>query len=62
MLRRAIPTLGFTQMVAWGTTYYLPAVFRDQFVRDLGLSAPTVFAGVAMMLVASSLAAWPAGG
>ncbi len=61
MLRRAIPTLGFTQMVAWGTTYYLPAVFRDQFVRDLGLSAPTVFAGVAMMLVASSLAAWPAG-
>jgi predicted MFS family arabinose efflux permease len=61
VLRRAIPTLGFTQMTAWGTTYYLPAVFREQFSAELGLSTPTVFAGVAVMLIASALAAWPAG-
>ncbi len=61
VLRRAIPTLGLTNMTAWGSTYYLPAVFRDQFASDLGLSTPTIFAGVAVMLIASALTAWPAG-
>jgi len=60
-LRRAIPTLGFTQMTAWGSTYYLPAIFRDRFAADLGLSAPFIFSGVAVMLFVAALAAWPAG-
>ncbi|MCA3563001.1 MAG: MFS transporter [Methylocystis sp.] len=60
-LRRAIPVLGFTQMAAWGTTYYLPAIFKTQFSNDLGLSEPAVFAGVAVTLIVSALIAWPVG-
>ena len=60
-LRRAIPALGFTQMAAWGTTYYLPAIFKTQFANDLGLSEPAVFAGVAVTLIVSALIAWPVG-
>jgi MFS family permease len=60
-LRRAIPALGFTQMVAWGTTYYLPALLKAQFSRELGLSEPAVFAGVAVTLIVSALVAWPIG-
>jgi MFS family permease len=61
VLRRVIPTLAFTQMTAWGTTYYLPAIFRQHFATELGLSAPVIFSGVAVMLMVSALIAWPAG-
>ncbi len=60
-LRRAIPALAFTQMVGWGTTYYLPAIFKTQFSNELGLSEPAVFGGVGVTLVVAALVAWPAG-
>lgn len=61
MRLRPVLALGVTQMTAWGTTYYLPAVFAGVFQRDLGLSATAVFSGVAIMLITSALLAWPAG-
>jgi MFS family permease len=60
-LRRAIPALGLTQLIAWGTTYYLPAVLRHRFSAELGLSDAMIFAGVGVTLVVAALLAWPVG-
>ena len=41
LLRRrgvVVSTLGITQTLAWGSTYYLPAVFADPIAGDLHLS------------------------
>jgi hypothetical protein len=56
---RAVATLGITQMIGWGTTYYVPAVLTEQFQRDLGLDASRVFSGIAVMLITA--AGLPAG-
>jgi Major Facilitator Superfamily len=56
-----MPALGLTQMISWGTTYYLPAVLRSRFAADLGLSDAMIFAGVAVTLITAALLAWPAG-
>jgi MFS family permease len=58
---RAVVALGITQMISWGTTYYIPAVFSSSLQRDLGLSATAVFSGIAVMLIAAALLSWPAG-
>jgi predicted MFS family arabinose efflux permease len=58
---RAVVALGITQMISWGTTYYIPAVFSSSLQRDLGLSATAVFSGIAVMLVTAALLSWPAG-
>lgn len=47
--------LCFTQVVGWGTTYYLPASLTASFVSDLGLDRTTVYLGVTAMLFASGL-------
>jgi hypothetical protein len=60
-LPRAIVPIGITQLIAWGTTYYLPAVLKAQFMAELGLSEAFVFAGVAITLIVSALLAWPMG-
>jgi predicted MFS family arabinose efflux permease len=60
-LRRAIPVLGFTQMVGWGTTYYLPAVLSPVLQRELGLNQPEVFGAVTVMLITSAMAGIPLG-
>jgi MFS family permease len=60
-LRRAIPALGLTQLIAWGTTYYLPAVLRHRFSVELALSDAMIFAGVGVTLVVAALVAWPVG-
>lgn len=36
--RRLSLTLGFTQLLAWGTTYYVPATMVDAVAADLGAS------------------------
>lgn len=60
-LRRAIPVLGLTQMIGWGTTYYLPAVLNPVFQRDLGLGQTEVFGAVTVMLITSALVGIPMG-
>ncbi|CAG9175052.1 MFS transporter [Cupriavidus respiraculi] len=47
--------LGIAQTLAWGSTYYLPAMLAAPMARDLGVSMPTVFAAFSAALVVSAL-------
>lgn len=46
-----IVALAFTQMIGWGTTYYLPSMLSLSLQRELGLSPRLVFAAVAVMMI-----------
>lgn len=39
-----VSTLGITQLLAWGSTYYLPAIFADSIATDLHISHQWFFA------------------
>lgn len=41
---RAVWSLGLAQTMAWGGSYYIPAILAAPIARDLGLGVPTVFA------------------
>jgi MFS family permease len=56
-----VVALGTTQLIGWGTTYYLPAILGQSMARDLGLSGAQVFSGIAITLIAAALLAWPMG-
>ncbi len=60
-IRLAVVSLAATQLIGWGSTYYLPAVLVVPLGRDLGLSRELVFAGVTIMLLAGAVAAPRAG-
>lgn len=47
--------LGVAQTLAWGSSYYLPAVLAGPMARELGVTTPTVFAAFSMALVISAL-------
>lgn len=55
--RRTIAALGVTQILAWGSTYYLLAVLAGPIVADTGWSRATVIGGVSLGLFVSGLAA-----
>lgn len=55
-VRRAIWGLGFTQIVGYGTTYYLLGLMGPLIIRDLGLSKSVMLAGVSLTLLTSGLA------
>jgi hypothetical protein len=38
-----VSTIGITQMLAWGSTYYLPAVMADPICESLHLSRSYFF-------------------
>jgi MFS family permease len=50
-----VSTLGITQTLAWGSTYYLPAVFADRIAGDLHLSRDWFFAVFSGSLLLSGL-------
>lgn len=52
---RVITVLGVSQTLAWGSTYYLPAILAVPMARDLGLSTGTVFAAFSSALVVSAI-------
>ncbi|WP_163575208.1 MFS transporter [Halomonas faecis] len=52
---RVVLALGASQTLAWGSTYYLPAILAVPMARDLGLSAGTVFAAFSSALVVSAI-------
>ncbi|OMG83036.1 hypothetical protein BI147_26895 [Achromobacter xylosoxidans] len=52
---RVIGTLGTAQTLAWASSYYLPAMLADPIARDIGVSAPTVYAAFSIAMVASAL-------
>lgn len=50
-----IARLGIAQTMAWGSTYYLPAMLATPMARDLGVSPPTIFAAFSAALIVSAL-------
>lgn len=60
-IRRATAVLAVTQMIGWGSTFYLPAILGRAMARDLGVTTEYVFAGVTAMLVVSGLLSPPLG-
>ncbi|MFL6692994.1 MAG: MFS transporter [Ramlibacter sp.] len=52
---RTVAALGTAQTLAWASSYYLPAIVAGPIARDLGVSAPTVFAAFSVALVVSAL-------
>ena len=52
--RIVISALGVSQILAWGTSFYFPAVFAEPIVRDTGWSLGFVVGGTSLgMLVAA---------
>lgn len=50
---RLVLTLGITQILAWGSTFYLPAVLAGPIAREMGWSLTSVVGGLSWgMLVA----------
>src|SRR5271157_1504284 len=50
-----VSTLGITQTLAWGSTYYLTAVFADPVSAELHLSREWFFGAVSGALLLSGL-------
>jgi MFS family permease len=53
--RTVVLALGASQTVAWGSSYYLPAILAEPMARDLGLAPPWVFGAFSAALVLSAL-------
>jgi len=47
--------LGVAQTLAWGSSYYIPAILADPIARDLGISSNWFFAAFSASLVISGL-------
>jgi MFS family permease len=56
-----VVALGGAQTLAWGSTYYLPAILAQPMGRDLGLTSGWVFAAFSTALLVSALLGPPAG-
>lgn len=50
-----VSALGFTQILAWGSSYYLPAVLAAPIARDTGWSLASVVAGLSCGLLLAGL-------
>lgn len=46
--------LAITQIVGWGTTYWMPALLAEPLKRDIGLSPEIAFGGITVMLMVSA--------
>ena len=55
--RIVIPALGITQILAWGSTFYLPAVLAPFIAKDTGWSYDSIIGGVAVGLLVAGLSA-----
>lgn len=49
-----VVALGFTQTLAWASSYYLPAMLAAPMAKDLGVETPTVFAAFSFALLISA--------
>lgn len=52
---RVVGSLGVAQTLAWGSSYYLPAMLAAPMAQELGVTTPTVYAAFSGALVASAL-------
>ena len=55
--RVVIAALGITQILAWGSSYYLPAVLARPIAADTGWPLTLVVSGLSLGLLAAGLAA-----
>lgn len=55
-MKRLIIALGFTQLLGWGSTFYLPATLGEAMSAGLGLPREVIVGGVTVMVIASALA------
>jgi MFS family permease len=55
--RVVISTLGVTQILAWGSSYYLPAVLAKPIAAGMGWSLAWVVGGLSVGLLAAGLVA-----
>lgn len=53
-VRRAIWGLGITQIIGWGTTYYLLSLLGGRIVADLGLPKAVILGGVSLTLLGAA--------
>lgn len=53
--RIVITALGVAQILAWGTSFYFPAVFAESIVRDTGWSLGWVVGGTSIGLLVAGL-------
>src|SRR5450759_2209873 len=53
--RLVITALGIAQILAWGTSFYFPAVFAEPIVRDTGWSLGYVIGGTSIGLLVAGL-------
>ena len=53
--RWTVARLGTAQTLSWASSYYLPAMLAVPMARDLGVTAPTVFAAFSLALIVSAL-------
>lgn len=56
-LGRVVVPLGIAQTLAWGSTYYLPAILANAMAAELGVGTPFVFAAFSAALLLSALLA-----
>jgi predicted MFS family arabinose efflux permease len=52
---RVVAALGTAQTLAWGSSYYLPAILADPIAKDLGISSNWFFAAFSASLIISGL-------
>ena len=53
--RVVITALGIAQILAWGTSFYFPAVFAEPIVAETGWSLGLVVAGTSIGLLTAGL-------
>lgn len=54
-------SLGFSQLICWGISYYLIGALGEAIVADLGWGKPTVYGGFSAALLVMGLSSGPIG-
>lgn len=52
---RVVLPLGIAQTLAWGSTYYLPAILAVPMARDLGISTGEVYGAFSLALLVTAI-------
>ncbi|HCG37737.1 MAG TPA: MFS transporter [Pseudomonas sp.] len=52
---RIVLALGSAQTLAWGSTYYLPAILAEPMASELGISTGNVFAAFSVALIVTAV-------